>query len=94
MDLDKLAQLARTAHWGDPDPSSWHELSERDQASWRAAADAVRMACETPRTDSPPALRERIIMQLAAHHPAHMPDKMIIDRARAIESYILGDAVS
>lgn len=93
MDLDKLAMLARTAHWGDPDPSPWHDLSDRDQASWRAAADAVRMACETPLFDSVPALRERIIMQLATHKRVDESDKVIIDRAKAFEAYILGNEV-
>lgn len=105
MDLDKLAQLARIAHWGDPDPSPWHDLSERDQASWRAVADAVRMAVEPTLLEALPALpvpadwnsgaalRERIIMQLVAHKRVDESDKVIIDRAKAFEAYILGDAV-
>lgn len=108
MDLETLGKLAYCAYTVESArpidetavAASWQQLSPAARANWRAAADAVWMAV-TPtlpqaleaQTDIR-ALRERIAMALAGTAAYAEPVIELVQRAKAIERYVIDGDVA
>lgn len=101
MDLDKLGDLARQAYRLPNMSAPWETITPESREAWRAAADAVRMAVQPALPDLLPlppqlehqltqCLRERIVGMVIGSTPWDMKPTETVERARLIESYILG----